>query len=271
MNEILEYSLFEIGKVKFTVKGLLFLVLFNVGVSVFLMLLRKSINKFDRIEIAKRYSIYSLLKYLIVIIAIVVSLQLIGFNLSLLLAGSAALLVGLGLGIQYLFSDYISGIILLMDSTIKVGDIIETNGIICRVEEINLRTTTIRARDDKFIVLPNTDLTRNSLINWTLNELVSRFEVTMGVDYSSDVPLVMKIMKDAAIAHESVVDVNTPFVRFNDCADSALIFTLYFWADEVFRVENIKSDLRVKIFADFKKFGVTIPFPQRVIHYKKED
>lgn len=271
MKEILEYTLFEIGNVKFTLKGLLFLILFNTGVSVFLVVLKKSINKFERIEKAKRYSIYSLLKYLIIVIAIVISLQLIGFNLSLLLAGSAALLVGLGLGIQYLFSDYISGIILLMDSTIKVGDIIETNGIICRVEEINLRTTKIRTRDDKFIVLPNTDLTRNQLINWTMNDLISRFDVTIGVDYSSDVALVMKIMKDAALMHEGVVEVNQPFVRFNDCADSALIFTVYFWVNEVFRVENIKSDLRVKIFADFKKHGVTIPFPQRVIHYKKDD
>jgi small-conductance mechanosensitive channel len=92
-------------------------------------------------------------------------------------AGSA-LLVGIGLGLQNLFSDFISGILLLLDS-VKVNDVIELNGMVCVVQEINLRTTTVLTRDDKYIILPNTDLTRNQLINWTHSDL-ARFEVTVG-------------------------------------------------------------------------------------------
>jgi small-conductance mechanosensitive channel len=101
---------------------------------------------------------------LIILISIVAGLQLFGFNLSVLVAGSAALLVGIGLGLQNLFSDFISGILLLLDSSVKVNDVIELNGMVCVVQEINLRTTTVLTRDDKYIILPNTDLTRNQLL-----------------------------------------------------------------------------------------------------------
>jgi small-conductance mechanosensitive channel len=100
---------------------------------------------------------------LIILISIVAGLQLFGFNLSVLVAGSAALLVGIGLGLQNLFSDFISGILLLLDSSV-VNDVIELNGMVCVVQEINLRTTTVLTRDDKYIILPNTDLTRNQLL-----------------------------------------------------------------------------------------------------------
>jgi small-conductance mechanosensitive channel len=108
---------------------------------------------------------------LIILISIVAGLQLFGFNLSVLVAGSAALLVGIGLGLQNLFSDFISGILLLLDSSVKVNDVIELNGMVCVVQEINLRTTTVLTRDDKYIILPNTDLTRNQLIGPTVISL----------------------------------------------------------------------------------------------------
>lgn len=266
MKRILEYTLITIGNFELKVVSAASLLLFIGFIFVLLKLIKKSIYRFHRFDDAKKYSIYSLIKYFIIILSIIISLQIVGFNLSILVAGSAALLVGLGLGIQNLFSDYISGIIILIDSSIKVGDIIEVNGITCKVQEIQLRTTKVLTRDDKNIILPNTDLTRNHVINWTLNEEASRFEIEVGVDYSSDIHLVMQLIQDAGKNTDGVLATPEPFVRFNDFADSSLIFTVYFWAEDVFRVENIKSDLRVRIFEAFKENNITIPFPQRVIH-----
>src|SRR5690606_8091737 len=200
------------------------------------------------------------------VIAVVLSLEIVGFNLSVLLAGSAALLVGLGLGIQNLFSDYISGIVILVDASVKMGDVIEVNNIVGTVEEIRLRTTTILTRDDKYIIIPNSDLTRNELINWTHNALASRFEVTVGVDYSSDVELVTNLLKEAAAEEPGVLQKPAPFVRFNNFGDSSLDFSVYFWVEDVFRVENAKSQMRYRILDKFRKNGVSIPFPQRVMH-----
>jgi len=151
-----------------------------------------------------------------------------------------------------------------------VGDIIEVNGTVGRVIKIGLRTTTLYTRDDIYIILPNTILTKNELINWTYSEVTSRFDLSVGVDYSSNIDLVMKILKDASLNIEGILKQPVPFVRFSDYGDSAIIFTLYFWSDEVFRVENIKSQLRIKIFEEFKSNSIQIPFPQRVLYVKNK-
>ena len=134
------------------------------------------------------------------------------------------------------------------------------------MREIKLRTTTVYTRDDKYIILPNTDLTKNQLINWTHNVVTSRFDISVGVDYSSDVNQVMIIMKEVAEAFSKINKKPEPFVRFQEFGDSSLKFSIYFWSDEIFRIENIKSDYRVKLFKAFSENNIKIPFPQRVIH-----
>lgn len=201
--------------------------------------------------------------------AIISGLQLFGFNLSVLVAGSAALLVRVGLGLQNLFSDFISGILLLLDSSVKVNDVIELNGMACTVHEINLRTTTVPKRDDKYIILPNSHLTKNQLINWSHSNLASRFEVTVGVDYASDIKQVMSLLKETVNNQNGILDVPSPFILFTDFGDSSLNFSIFFRSEELFRVENIKSKMRIKIFESFNANHITIPFAQLVIHINK--
>ena len=270
MKNILNYKLIEIGDFDIGVSSVLHFLLFIALVIVFLQIIKKSIYRVRKFDTAKKYSIYSLVKYFTLVIAFVIGFQMLGFNLSVLIAGSAALLVGIGLGLQNLFSDFVSGIILLIDSTVKVNDIIEVNGLVCKVQDINLRTTTVLTRDDKYIILPNSDLTRNPLINWTHSAIASRFEVSVGVDYSSDVTVVMRILKESVKEQEGVLQIPPPFVRFTDYGESSLNFSVFFWAEEVFRVENIKSEIRVRVFEKFKESSIVIPFPQRVIHTKGE-
>lgn len=266
MKKIIDYTLFQDGDFNIKVISILKLFVFLIVVILLLKIIRKAIYRVDKIDVAKKYSIYSLVRYLIIVISIISGLQLFGFNLSVLVAGSAALLVGIGLGLQNLFSDFVSGIILLVDSSVKVNDVIELNGLVCTVQEINLRTTTVLTRDDKYIILPNSDLTRNQLINWTHSDLASRFEVAVGVDYSSDVHHVIQILKEAVDSQDGVLKQPDPFIRFTDFGDSSLNFSVIFWSEELFRIESTKSDLRIKIFQLFKENNVTIPFPQRVVH-----
>jgi small-conductance mechanosensitive channel len=271
MKDILNYELIKIGDGAIYLGSVLKLFGFVLVVFIVLTIIKKAIHRSNRFDIAKKYSIYSLLKYFILVLASIFGLQIIGFDLSVLMAGSAALLVGVGLGLQPVFSDFVSGIIILMDSTVKVNDVIEINGLVSVVKEINLRTTTVLTRDDKYIILPNSDLTRNQIINWTHESISSRFEVLVGVDYSSDVNQVMEILNKVVLTIDGVQKEPVPFVRFINFGDSSLDFSVIFWSEEVFSVRNIQSDLRVKIFNAFKENDISIPFPQRVLHIKNQE
>ena len=267
LKEILEFNLFPIGKFELKVFHLLFSLSYFVGVYFFLRIVKLSIYKVNSFDAAKKFSIYKLSKYVIWIFAIVTGLQMLSINMTIILGGLGALLVGFGLGMQNLFSDYISGVIILVDSSIKFGDIIEVNGIVCKVVSIKLRTTTVFTRDDRYIILPNTDLTRNPVINWTNNTTTCRFDVGVGVDYKSDVALVMRLMEETASKIEKIKSDPKPIVRFSDFGNSSLDFNIFFWSDELFRIESIKSEYRVKLFEAFAENNISIPFPQRVLHF----
>ncbi len=267
MKKFLDYTLFEFDQFQLKVSSILLLILLIVLVRIILQVIKKSIYASSRIDVAKKYSIFSLIKYVVLVFSIVFGFQILGFNLSIILAGSAALLVGVGLGLQNIFSDFVSGIILLVESKIKVNDILEVNNLMCRVLEINLRTTTVLTRDDRYIILPNTDLTKNQIVNWTYTDIASRFEVSVGVSYSSDISLVKKILKQVADEQIEILKSPAPFVRFTEFADSSLNFSVYFWSEQIYSVENIKSDMRTRIFELFAENDVNIPFPQRVLHH----
>lgn len=221
-----------------------------------------------KIDKAKKFSINKLIQYAVVIVSFIAGLRILGFDITVLLAGSAALLVGLGFGLQHLFNDFISGIILLLDGTIKMNDIIEVNGVIYKVEDIKFRTTTVIGRNEDYVILPNSELTSNQVVNWTHSQISSRFKISVGVDYSTDVDLLMKVLKEATIHHPQILKLPEPIVRFEDYGDSALIFGVFFFSNEIFRAEQIKSEIRIEIFKTLKENGINIPFPQRVVHHK---
>ena len=266
MKEFLKYTLFTFDGFSLQVLAIVKLILWLFMVGILLKTIKSIVDRTNRFDDAKKFSIYTLSKYVIIVFSFMIGLHLIGLDVSLLLAGSAALLVGFGLGMQNLFSDYISGLIILIDSSIKVGDVLEIKGLVCKVQQIKLRTTTVLTRDDKWIILPNTDLTRNQLINWTHSDTTSRFSVSTRVDFSSDVDLVMSIMEQTAQNFDKIRSEPKPIIRFEEFAESSLNFTIHFWSDDVFRIENIKSEYRVLLLKAFNKENIVIPYPQRVIH-----
>lgn len=269
-ESILNFRLIDTTKFTLTLWDLIVIAIIIAVATLILQLIKRGIFKTKKIDIGKQHSLYNLVKYIVIVITFMWTLQSLGVNVSLLMGGSAALLVGVGLGLQNMFSDFVSGIILLADSSIQVGDVIEVDGLVCQVSRIKLRTTQVITRDDKYILLPNTQLTRNRIINWTHNNEKSRFDVSVGVDYASDVKKVESLLLEVCNENKNVLENPKPFVRLNEFGDSSVKFTVYFWAKNMFRVENIKSDVRKAIFAKFAEHKVSIPFPQRVLHYAQE-
>jgi len=217
-----------------------------------------------------------LAKYIIYTFAVISSLQTIGFNLSVLLAGSAALLVGFGFGVQDIFRDMMSGILLLFEGTIKVGDIIQVNNpnssepMVAKVLKINVRTTKIESRDGNTLIIPNSMLTQNEVENWSFGTPLTRFHIKVGVAYGSDTELVKKLLKQAAMAHPQVKKSRPILVRMKDFGDNSLDIELSFWADQTWEVEIHKSDIRFEIDRLFRQHNVRIPYPQRTLHIPKE-
>ena len=214
----------------------------------------------------RRTALMQIIKYLAYTIAIVFSLDAVGFNLSILLTGSAALLVGIGFGLQNTFNDFISGVIILFDASIEVGDIVQIGDLVGKIKKIGLRATTVDTREAISVIVPNSKLTQENVINWSHENDQARFKVCVGVAYGSDVNKVMNCLYQAAINRPDVLKDPEPKVRFVDFGDSALIFEVLFWTEDTFNVEFTKSDIRVAIDEAFRKQGIQIPFPQRDLH-----
>jgi small-conductance mechanosensitive channel len=214
----------------------------------------------------KFVSIFNFLKYLLYIFVIITVLHTSGVNLTVLLTASAALFVGLGFALQYLFQDIISGVLIIMDQSLHVGDVIEVEDKVAKVFEIRLRTTRALTRDDKVVVIPNHIFLTNSIYNHTQNHPSTRESVQVGVAYGSNVGLVTKILENVANDQKGVLKTPKPFVMFDDFGDSALMFSLNFFTADSFGVLRVKSQMRYNIDAKFRENRVVIPFPQRDVH-----
>ncbi len=272
MNDILKYVLFTIGTFSFTVGDLVSIVLIFIGARILMWLIGKAYERrFAALgdDRGRKYALTKVTGYVIWTLAIILMLQTAGIKITLLLAGSAALLVGIGLGLQQTFHDFISGFILLLDRTIEMNDVIEVDGLVARVDHIGIRTSLLVTRDDISVIVPNSKLTSSNVINWSHTRRQSRFHIPIGVAYGSDEELVRKVLLQCAAEHDQVLSNPGPFVRLEEFGDSSVNFELYFWTAEVFRVENTKSDLRFAIVKKLRENKITIPFPQMDVYVKQ--
>ena len=267
LKEILNFHIEFTNSFGISVKGVL-IVVFSLLLTAFVLkllrrLITKKIPKEDKLKFTP---IFGYLKWLIYTVIFLVALSASGVNLNAVFAASAALLIGVGLALQTLFQDIISGIFILLDQTVHVGDSIELDGKVGRVEEINLRTTSAVTIDNKVMIIPNHLYLTNSLYNWTQNGVNTRENVEVGVAYGSDVELVKELLIDIVKAHSSVLKKPEPLVLFTDFGDSALMFKLVFSISNSFEAAIPKSDIRFKIDKKFRENNIQIPFPQRDVH-----
>lgn len=271
LSKLLDFNLISIGDYKIKVYSLVIILIILLITKVIVQLIKKALfrrYKGVHFDTGNTYALYQIIKYVIWVIAIGFILESVGIKLTLFLAGSAALLVGVGLGLQQTFNDIISGIILLSEKSIKINDILEIDGDIVEIQEIGLRTSRGLNRNDISIIIPNSLITTNKVINWSHQKKKTRFKIGVGVAYGSDVDLVVKILEESVLEHPDFEDGKTIEGRFVNFGNSSLDFEVLFFSENVFRIEKVKSDIRKIINRKFSENKIVIPFPQMDLHFK---
>ena len=274
MKEFLQTELFKIGdQGSVTLSSLLYILIsgFIIWFAYkWIKKLAKSAVKSGRLDSGREFAITRITKYVLTLVFIIIALVAFHVNWTGFLA-LTPLLLGVGLGLQQVANDLVSGFILLVEPTIRVNDIVEVDGVVARVTLIGLRTSKVTTRDGISMIIPNHQLVSEKLINWSTSDTITRFKIDVGVAYGSNVELVKKILEECAWKHSKVITNPAPIVFFKDFGDSSLDFELVFWSNQLFPIDHIMSDLRYQIEESFRANNVTIPFPQRDLHIKRED
>lgn len=258
--------------------------LFDIIAIVVIFLVAKMVLKIVKINIRRKFRakenynkatefVYiQIAKYIINVFAFIIALKALDIDITILITGSAALLVGIGLGLQDVFKDMFSGLVLLFEGNVRVGDIVEiSNGgksepIVAKILKINVRTTQIETREGNVLIIPNAKLTQEYVENWSHGSELSRFRITLSVEYGSDTELVIKLLKKAAIAHPKVRKTEPVDVRLSNFGDNGLELELIFWADQSWDINHYKSEIRFEIDRLFREYKVSIPYPQTTVH-----
>lgn len=277
IQDFLNYKLLELEKYSLSLgqllAGLLVLVL-AVYVS---KLIRHSIQRFSVLganaSVSQVYAVNRIIHYIILVIGFFLALSVVGIDMTKLALVAGALGIGVGLGLQNIVNNFVSGLTILLEKSIRVGDFIEFNdGVVGEVLAINIRATLVRTNDNIDILVPNADIFSTRVINWTLEESIRRFRVPFGVAYGSDKEKVKTAVLEAANAVPFTLksDKHKSQVLMTGFGDSSLDFELAVWveADVVKRPGVILSAYLWEIESAFRKYGVEIPFPQRDLHFR---
>ncbi|MEM6396781.1 MAG: mechanosensitive ion channel domain-containing protein [Bacteroidota bacterium] len=266
-----DYRFFSIGsgeqEVPITLRKVLsgLLIIFSIRLFIRLLIGFAFKNYYERKQLdqGSQYAVNRLFTYFAYLIGVLIVLNVSGLDLVGLWAGAAALLVGIGIGLQQTFNDLICGIIILFERSVKVGDVLNIAGTIGTVRKIGTRTSVMETRENIIIYVPNSKLIGENVVNWSQTERKARFHITVGVAYGSDTDLVKKVLVETAKSHRSVLKFPAPWVRFIDFGNSSLDFELLFFSREFLRIEDVKSDLRFAVDQAFRENEIEIPFPQR--------
>ena len=249
------------------------------GILVFLiayLLLNKALRLFELLLIKRHYirenqakTLRNWLMLLVAFVLVIVILFWLKIPLTVFTFLAGALAIGVGFGTQTIINNFISGIILLFERKVRVGDVIEVDSVIGVVSEINTRSSIVRGFDGIESVIPNSLFLENRVVNWTLNSGLIRREIYVGVAYGTKPQAVIDILLEAADRHGLVLKTPPPTAVFANFGDSSLDFVLYFWIDfkPDMNAKGLDSDLRIMIDKSLSEAGISIPFPQRDINF----
>ncbi len=273
IEQILNYRIIDLGNYDLTIDRLLLAILIIFVTKALLLSIKRSLLKAKKLRTRDEgdlFSVIQIFNYAGWIIASILILDTLGIKITVLLTGSAALLVGVGLGLQQTFNDFISGIILLIEGKTKVGDILQVDDDVVVLKDIGLRTSEGIDRDDITIIIPNSKIINDKVINWSHQQKKTRFRIDLGVAYGSDVDSVIEILESSALEHPDIINKKSIEARFVDFGESSLNFQLLFYSTNIFRIERVKSDIRKIIIQNLMKNNITIPFPQMDVHLKQQ-
>lgn len=270
VKHFLELELISVGDFTIRVYTLVTIFLILLITKLILVVIRKALlsNRNSKFDKGTKYAILQIIKYVLWIVAIGFILETLGIQLTVLIAGSAALLVGVGLGLQQTFNDVLSGIILLSEKSIKIEDVLEIDGDIVKIQSIGLRTSKALNTDDVSIIIPNSLITNDKVINWSHQTMKARFRIDVGVAYGSDIDLVVQILEESASEHPANSDGASTEARLVNFGNSSLDFQVLFYSQNIFGISKVKSDIRRSISRKFDNHKISIPFPQMDLHIK---
>ena len=232
------------------------------------MVLRR-VLRHTRLGQGLQFAITKILGYLVVILGFYIALVANGVNLSSLAVVAGALGLGLGFGLQNVVANFVSGIVLLAERPIEIGDRVEVEGVAGRVTRISLRATTIVTNDNISIIVPNLQLTSNPVTNWSHGGSRVRIRIPVGVAYGTDPDRVREILLVVAASHPDVLKEPRSTVYFDAFGDNAINFELAVWTETMTHSpRRFRSDLNFLIERAFREHAIEIPFPQRVVHFR---
>jgi len=223
------------------------------------------------LERGVRISVGRLIQYFIVFVGFLLAIMVFGLDLTKLTIILSALGVGIGFGLQGIVNNFISGLILLFEQPVRIGDTIEMTGIWAEIKRIGLRSTTVRTFDESEVIIPNADLVSNQVTNWTLSNRQARLTIPVGVAYGSDIPRVIETLMACAAEHDMIAKTPSPQVLFRSFGESSLDFELRVWITDVDNRLVAASQLHEEIDRRFRKADIEIAFPQRDLHLRTID
>jgi small-conductance mechanosensitive channel len=223
------------------------------------------------LDIGVRLAMGTIFRYVLMVIGFTIILQFLGVDLSALTIIASALGVGVGFGLQNITNNFVSGIIILFERPIKVGDRIEVGSVSGDVIKISMRSTTVLTNDNISIIVPNSEFISSTVINWSHTDRNVRFNIPVGVSYKSDPEMVKNILMKVAENNDGVLKSPAPDVLFNEYGDNSINFILRVWTSTyITQPLVLRSQLYYSAFEKFKEHGIEIPFPQRDIHVKND-
>ncbi|KZM47686.1 mechanosensitive ion channel domain-containing protein [Labrenzia sp. OB1] len=269
------YNGVQFGDIRLSLDSFIILIaVFGLGMLVtrwLQNLLRRSVLPQTRMDAGARNAVLTGVSYVGLTLAVLIAVSTAGLNLSSLAVVAGALSVGIGFGLQTIVSNFVSGIILLIERPIKEGDWIEVSGQSGYVRKISVRSTRIETFDRHDVIIPNSDLIAGTVKNMTLSSKTGRLILPVGVAYGSDLEKVKSILLDAARGHTSITRYPMPSVLFTGLGDSSLDFELRCYLKDVGTILTTRSDLYFTVYNELGKAGIEIPFPQRDLHLRDID
>jgi potassium efflux system protein len=264
----------SVGSLSFSIKGVLLAVIIVCATHVATRLGRKflSENVLDSRDFERglKDSIITITTYVVWGLGLLLALGILGVNATSLAVVFGALSIGIGFGLQNIFNNFISGLILLFERPIQVGDIVEVGGLWATVKQINVRATVVQTFDNASVIIPNSEFISQQVTNWSFKDPRMRRNIEVGVAYGSDIDLVEQTLLDIVQNRRRVLKYPKPEVLFIDHADSALIFRLRIWV-HVDDYWEVPSKIRFDIDRRFRELGIEIAFPQRDLHIRSAD
>jgi small-conductance mechanosensitive channel len=258
-----------IGKISFSILNFIYAFLILVIIHTFTKFwryfLKEKLLKESGLEAGLQDSITTITVYTFWIFGILLALHVFGFGMTTLALAFGALGIGLGFGLQNIFNNFISGIILLFERPIQVGDDVEINGTWATVKKINVRATVVQTYDNASLIIPNSEFISSQVTNWSFKDKRLRRSIDVGVAYGSNIKLVRDTLLEIAANTPKVLPDPQPDVLFRDFGDSSLVFRLRLWTD-IDNMLKVETAIRFEIDRLFKERDIVIAFPQRDVH-----